>query len=60
MMASPPRLCTVFGKDGGGRHVSRCVLSGARAHLLAHFARTPDVAHLVRVDHAAHMAHVEH
>ena len=43
----------------GGRHVSRCVLSRARAHL-AHSARAPNVAHLARLEHAARLAHVEH
>ena len=44
---------------GRGRHVFRCVLSRARAHL-AHSARAPNVAHLARLEHAAHLAHVEH
>ena len=43
----------------GGRHVLRCVLSRARAHL-AHSGRAPNVARLARLEHAAHLAHVEH
>eukprot|EP00959_Pyramimonas_sp_CCMP1952_P075086 1568780-Pyramimonas_sp.AAC.1 len=27
------RWALAFGKDGGGRHISRCVLSRAQAHL---------------------------
>ena len=50
MMGTPPRLRTDFrqGWWGGGRHVFRCVLSRARAHL-AHSGRAPNVARLARL-----------
>ena len=59
MMATRRDCALVFDTDGGGRHVSRCVLSRARAHL-AHAARAPHMARLARLEHAVHLAHVEH
>ena len=59
MMATRRDCALVFDTDGGGRHVSRCVLSRARAHL-AHAARAPNMARLARLEHAVHLAHVEH
>ena len=44
MMATRRDCALVFDTDGGGRHVSRCVLSRARAHL-AHAARAPNIRH---------------
>merc|ERR1712113_302114 len=48
MMATRRDCALVFDTDGGGRHVSRCVLSRARAHL-AHAARAPHMARQARL-----------
>ena len=59
MMATRRDCALVFDADGGGRHVSRRVLSRARAHL-ARAARAPNTARLARLEHAVHLAHAEH
>ena len=59
VMATRRDCALVFDTDGGGRHVSRCVLSRARVHL-PHAARAPHMARLARLEHAVHLAHVEH
>eukprot|EP00959_Pyramimonas_sp_CCMP1952_P411524 8623543-Pyramimonas_sp.AAC.1 len=49
----------VIDKDGGGRHVPRCVLSHAQEHL-THSARAPNVELLARLEYAEHLEHAEH